>query len=34
MKRFTQWIKDFFFPPAGSPRWLRLLPYAFLGVLT
>jgi nitrate/TMAO reductase-like tetraheme cytochrome c subunit/mono/diheme cytochrome c family protein len=34
MQRFTQWIKDFFFPPAGSPRWVRLLPYAFLGVLT
>ncbi|GAH74088.1 unnamed protein product, partial [marine sediment metagenome] len=34
MKRITQWIKDFFFPPTGSPRWVRLLPYAFLGVMT
>jgi nitrate/TMAO reductase-like tetraheme cytochrome c subunit len=34
MKRIFQWLKRFFFPPAGSPRWLRLLPYVVLGVLT
>ena len=27
-------IKRFFFPPPGSSRWVRILPYAFLGVLT
>jgi hypothetical protein len=27
-------LRNFFFPPAGSPWWVRLLPYAFLGVLT
>ncbi|MDP2975533.1 MAG: NapC/NirT family cytochrome c, partial [Anaerolineales bacterium] len=34
MKKFKQVIKRFFFPPAGSPRWLMILPYAILGVLT
>ena len=38
MKRFWQRIKtglrNFFFPPAGSPRWARVLPYAVLGILT
>jgi hypothetical protein len=34
MSRFTQWLKNFFFPPQGSPRWVKLLPYAVLGVLT
>ncbi len=34
MKKFKQAIKRFFFPPAGSPRWLMILPYAILGVLT
>jgi nitrate/TMAO reductase-like tetraheme cytochrome c subunit len=28
------WMKRFFFPPAGSPRWVRVLPYAVLGALT
>jgi hypothetical protein len=27
-------LKRFFFPPEGSPIWVRLLPYAVLGVLT
>ncbi len=27
-------LRRFFFPPAGSPRWARVLPYAVLGVLT
>jgi mono/diheme cytochrome c family protein len=34
MKRFSNWLKKFFFPPEGSPLWLRILPYAVLGVLT
>jgi len=34
MKRITQRIKEFFLPPAGSPTWVRVLPYAVLGVLT
>ncbi len=34
MKKILKWAKNFFFPPAGSPRWLRVLPYAVLGVLT
>jgi nitrate/TMAO reductase-like tetraheme cytochrome c subunit len=38
MKRFWQRIrntfKNFFFPPPGSPRWARVLPYAVLGILT
>jgi len=27
-------LRSFFFPPHGSPRWLMVLPYAVLGVLT
>lgn len=27
-------LKKLFFPPAGTPRWMRVLPYAILGVLT
>jgi NapC/NirT cytochrome c family, N-terminal region/Planctomycete cytochrome C len=34
MKGFLQRVKNFFFPPVGSPRWARVLPYAVLGVLT
>lgn len=34
MKRFLTKLKSFFFPPAGTPRWQRVLPYAILGVLT
>jgi nitrate/TMAO reductase-like tetraheme cytochrome c subunit len=33
-KRFKSSVRRFFFPPAGSPRWLMILPYAILGVLT
>jgi len=33
-KRFKQQIHDFFFPPAGSPTWVKILPYALLGFLT
>src|SRR4030067_1498884 len=34
MKTLFRVIKNFFFPPTGSPRWLRIAPYATLGVLT
>ena len=38
MRKFWQKIRaalrNFFFPPEGSPRWMRILPYAVLGVLT
>ncbi len=34
MNSLAQRLRRFFFPPAGSPRWVRLAPYATLGVLT
>jgi nitrate/TMAO reductase-like tetraheme cytochrome c subunit len=34
MKVLLQKLKRFFFPPAGAPRWIRVLPYAVLGGLT
>ena len=34
LNRFRERLKGFFFPPSGSPRWARILPYATLGVLT
>src|SRR3990172_7388323 len=34
MKRVRRALRRFFFPPAGSRLWVRLLPYAALGVLT
>jgi len=34
MKKFRTKLRNFFFPPAGSPRWLLILPYAILGVVT
>jgi nitrate/TMAO reductase-like tetraheme cytochrome c subunit/mono/diheme cytochrome c family protein len=34
MKDFLKRLQQFFFPPPGSPRWMRVLPYAVLGVLT
>jgi nitrate/TMAO reductase-like tetraheme cytochrome c subunit len=34
LKRFSIKIKSFFFPPEGSPTWVKLLPYAVLGVMT
>lgn len=33
-QRIINWLKNFFFPPPGSPRWQRILPYAILGLLT
>jgi nitrate/TMAO reductase-like tetraheme cytochrome c subunit len=34
MRKIVSAIKKFFFPPEESARWLRILPFAFLGVLT
>ena len=34
MKRIGRAIKNFFFPPPGSSRFTRLLPYILLGILT
>jgi len=34
MKGLFNLVKRFFFPPAGSPAWRRVLPYAVLGILT
>ncbi len=32
--KFWNAIKRFFFPPEDTPAWLKILPYAVLGVLT
>src|SRR5574341_94623 len=34
LQRFRTAIRNFFFPPRGSPRWVLILPYAVLGILT
>ena len=34
MKNLFKWIKSFFLPQEGTPLWLRLAPYVFLGILT
>jgi len=34
MKKILIAVKRFFFPPAGSPTWLKIAPYATLGLLT
>src|SRR3989338_2698861 len=34
MMRIVNWLRRFFFPPAGSTRLVRVLPYGVLGVLT
>ncbi len=34
MKKIKAALKRFFFPPEGTPLWIRVLPYAVLGVLT
>jgi nitrate/TMAO reductase-like tetraheme cytochrome c subunit len=34
MRRLFSAIKRFFLPPPGRPVWVRLLPFAFLGLLT
>ena len=33
MKKFRNWLKHFFFPPANAPFSVRVLPYAILSVL-
>lgn len=32
--RLADWLRRFFLPPSGAPLWVRLLPFAVLGVLT
>jgi nitrate/TMAO reductase-like tetraheme cytochrome c subunit len=34
MRRIGRAIQRFFFPPAGSPLWVKILPYAALGGVT
>lgn len=34
MKRFLRGVKHFFLPPADRPTWLKIFPYALLGLLT
>jgi nitrate/TMAO reductase-like tetraheme cytochrome c subunit len=34
VKSIKQRVKNFFFPGSGAPMWVRILPYAVLGVLT
>ena len=34
MRKLWSAFKRFVFPPAGSPTWLRVLPFAIAGVLT
>jgi nitrate/TMAO reductase-like tetraheme cytochrome c subunit/mono/diheme cytochrome c family protein len=34
MARIRESLRQFFFPPPGSSRWVRVLPYAVLGALT
>ncbi len=34
MKKIARWLKNFFFPPAGASRWVRVMPYVVMGILT
>ncbi len=34
MKKLRERLARFFFPAPGSPRWMLILPYAVLGILT
>ena len=34
LRRMRSAVRSFFFPPRGSPRWMLVLPYAVLGILT
>ena len=34
MRTLFNAIKNFFFPPAGSSIWIRILPFALLGIVT
>lgn len=33
MKRALRWLHNLFFPPAGSPWWMRLAPYVVIVIL-
>ena len=32
MKRLLKRLDDFFFPPAGASKWVRILPFAVHGI--
>ena len=34
MKLFRLKLRNFLFPPKGSPRWMLILPYSILGIIT
>jgi len=34
MTKIKERVNNFFFPPDGSPRWMIIMPYAILGILT
>jgi nitrate/TMAO reductase-like tetraheme cytochrome c subunit len=34
MKKIRKWLRQFFFPPEGTPLWLKAAPYVVLGILT
>jgi len=34
MNKFRERIRQFFFPPEGTPLWLKAAPYVVLGILT
>jgi len=34
LKKFSDKLRTFFFPPAGTKVWIRILPYLTLGILT
>ncbi len=34
MRKLLIAIRRFFFPPSDSPRWVRMLPFGFLGIVT
>ncbi len=34
MTKLRTRLRNFFFPPQGSPRWMYILPYTILGILT
>ncbi len=34
MRKLIERVRRFFFPPSDSPQWVRLMPFAFLGIVT
>src|SRR4030065_2611283 len=34
LRKLRTTLRNFFFPPRGSARWLLILPYAVLGLIT